>query len=213
MKNNYAFLGNLIVYLPVLYMALIWDHLPAKLPVHFNEASQADQFVTWQTWMWMLLNMLILLVIFRMSIISILSKRPSLANSQRVGIHLLTAAFVASILMADILQTTIGAPIYSDYLPVILTFFCAGGLYFAVSSTLELNETNQLVTIPPRRLAALQHIHVLSRYIMVRANLIAAIIMLLARSSDRWMIGILANLLGFAGLALLAYQQLKEADD
>lgn len=193
-------------------MALIWDNLPAKLPVHFDEAGQADQFVARQTWMWTLLNMLILLVVFRMSVISILAKRPSLSNSRRMGIHLVTAAFVASILMADILQTTLGSPIYSAYLPMLMTLFCAGGIYFAVSPTLVLDETNKTVTIPPRRLAALQHIHALSRLIMVRANLIAAFIMLLARSNDRWMIGILANLLGFAGLAFLAYQQLKEAD-
>lgn len=212
MKSNYSFLGNFIVCLPVVYVTLVWEHLPAKLPVHFNETGQADQFVSRQTWLWTLLNMLILLVIFRMSVVSILGKRPTLSNFQRIGIQLITAVFVASILMADILQTTLESPIYSNYLPFILTLFCAGGLYFAVSPTLVLDETNQSATIPPKRLAALQHIHALSRYIMVWANLTATVIMLLANSSDRWMIGILANLLGFAGLAFLAYQQLKEAD-
>ena len=193
-------------------MALVWDHLPAKLPVHFNEAGQADQFASRQTWMWTLLNMFILLVIFRMSVVSISGKRPTLSNFRRIGIPLITAVFVASILMADILQTTLESPIFSNYLPFILTLFCAGGIYFAVSPTLVLDETNQSAPIPPRRLIALQHINTLSRYIMIRANLIAAFMMLLASSSDRWMIGISANLLGFSGLAFLAYQQLKGAD-
>lgn len=212
MKNSHRFLGNLIAYLPMLYLTLIWDQLPNKVPVHFTEAGEADQFAARATWLWTLLIMFVLLIIFRSSIFTILTKQSSLPNSRIVTLHFLTAAFVASLVMTYILQTSISAPIYTDYLPVLMSFFSASGIYFAVSTKPIVSvDAKQGANIPARRLAVMQHLQAVSRLATVRVNLLAGCIMLFAQSSDRWMIGILANLLTFAALALLFYSQLRDA--
>ena len=45
--------------------------------------------------------------------------------------------------------------------------------------------------------------HTLSRLVVIRVNLLAALLMLLARSGDRWTICVLANLLAFVTLTVI----------
>ncbi|QMW00341.1 DUF1648 domain-containing protein [Spirosoma foliorum] len=140
MKNSYQWLGNLITYIPMLYVVLIWDRMPARLPVHFTETGQADQFSTRDSWLCTLLIMFVLLIIFRSSVLSLLLKRTDLPEPRRIILQLLTASFVASVLLIYILQTTLSAPIYTDYLPILLSFFWGGYLVFLGSQANDSSE-------------------------------------------------------------------------
>ncbi len=210
MKNSYQWLGNFITYLPMLYVALIWDQMPARVPVHFTETGQADQFSARDSWLWTLLLMFGLFISFRSSVLSLLLKRVDLPRPRQIILQLLTASFVACVLLIYILQSILSAPIYTDYLPVLLSFFGAVILYFTDTKPRVPMEKSSSSAPADTRTQILQYLQTVSLLVTVRVNLLAGLIMLFAQSADRWMIGILANLLAFGCLTLLAYRQLKD---
>lgn len=205
MKLSDRLLSVLLLSLPLVSVVLAWDQLPVRIPLHFNSDRQPDQFGSRQEWLSGLLSTLFLLSIIRAVVLKIVGSQRNLQPAQRRAIYLLTAGFVAGTLSLLILEGLYQAPLYADWLPVL--FFLAGCtfIYFAVPPVLpaSVKDPELLNSRIAKRLAALQHTYKLSRLVVFRANLVAVLLMVFANHSDRWSIGILANVLAYIFLLIL----------
>lgn len=200
MKSIYRLLSTLLLCLPLLYISWLWDRLPTRLPVHFADDGLPDRYASRQEWFSGLLNVMFALVLIRGVLIALLSRQFDVQGGRFARIYMLSAAFVGSILGLIVLRTIHGSSLYTDLLPVLMALFGAAGVYFTVPTVLPTADETTKPTLTPPQLTALQHMHTLSRSTVIRVNLLAGLLMLFARSEDRWTIGIMANLLAFVAL-------------
>ncbi len=208
MKFSYRVISVLLLSLPLLLVVLFWDRLPVQLPIHFGPDRQPDHFSKRQEWFVMLLVLLFFLNMVRAVILRFVGRQRNLTPKQYLSLYLLTAGFVAGTLSLVILQSLYQSPVYADWLPVLFFLSGSGFIYFAVPPVLaELPETLKEQAAfngqMARRLAALQRLHALSRLVVIRANLLVVVLMFFANRSDRWTMGILANVLAYAFLFIL----------
>ena len=193
--------------LPLLCVSWLWDRLPTRLPVHFTDDGLPDRFASRQEWFSGLLNVLFVLVLIRSVAFALLSNRFGIGDSRVTRIYLLSAAVVGSSLGLIILRAIYPAFVCGDWLPVLLALVGAAGIYFTVPANLSVGgETTKETARPigsPQQIVDVQHLHSLSRLVVIRVNLLAAVLMVFARSGDRWSIGIMANLLAFIALLVI----------
>ncbi len=205
MKPTYRLLSVLITGLPLVWVALAWDELPDRIPLHFNNDRQPDQFGNREQWLGVLLRTLFLLSIIRVVILKTVGSPQNMQPAQRRTLDLLTAGFAAGTLLLLTLQGLRQAPIYTDWLPVLFFLSGCAFIYFAVPPVLPTRIKDSATPNVPlaKRLATVQHMYKLSRLVVFRVNLIAVILMAFASHSDRWSIGILANALAYLFLLIL----------
>ena len=205
MKTTHKLLSTLMLCLPLLCVSWLWDRLPTRLPVHFTDDGLPDRFASRQEWFSGLLNVLFVLVLIRSVAFALLSNR--FGDSQVVRVYLLSAAVVGISLGSIILRALYPALVYGDWLPVLLAFFGAAGVYFTVPTDLSIGgETTKETARPirsPQQIADFHYLYSLSRLVFIRVNLLAAVLMVFTRSGDRWSIGIMANLLAFIALFVI----------
>lgn len=153
----------------------------------------------------MLLSTLFLLSIIRVVVLRIAGRQRNMQPAQRRALYLLTAGFVTGILSLLILQGLHQSPLYADWLPVLLFLSGCIFIYFAVPPALPtpVKDPELLNSRAAKRLATLQNTYRLSRLVVFRANLMAVLLMVFANHSDRWSIGILANVLAYVFLLIL----------
>lgn len=205
MKLNYSMLAVLLISLPLLWVTLAWDSLPAQLPLHFNRDRQPDKFGNKQEWLVTLLSALILQSIIRKLVLRTVGNQQNIQPTQRPILELLTAGFIGVALLLLILQGLYRSPVYSDWIPAL--FFLSGSAFIYLSVPPELptqvKDPATLNAQAAKRLATLQHMHQLSRLVVFRVNVVAVLLMVFANHSDRWSIGILANVLAYVFLFIL----------
>lgn len=200
MKSIHKLLSTLMLCLPLLYISWLWDRLPTRLPVHFADDGLPDRFASRQEWFSDLLNVMFVLVLIRSVMIALIGRYFDVQGGRFARIYMLSAAFVGSILGLLVLRTVYGSSLYTDLLPVLMALFGAAGVFFTVPVNLPAASDTAKPTLPPSQLVALQYMHSLSRSTVIRVNLLAALVMLFARSEDRWTIGLMANGLAFVAL-------------
>ena len=204
MKSAYKLLSTILLCLPILCVSLLLDCLPARIPVHFTDDGQPDSFASRQVLFNLLIYAMFILLFIRMGVVVLLSRRFDIQASYFVRVYLLSAALTGSVPGLFVLWAVYPSPSFFDFLPVVVALFGAGGVYFTTSADLPTSDKTMNSALPPRQTAILQQLHSLSRLVMVRVNVLAALLMLFARSGDRWAIGIWANLLAFIALFILA---------
>ncbi|WP_080054252.1 DUF1648 domain-containing protein [Spirosoma aerolatum] len=206
---SYALTG-----LPILAIALVWNRLPDRLPLHFDEHGQADQFGTRQQWLTNLVWSLFLLNLLRRFFMYWANRQQNLRAKQRVILCLLTAGFLTGVSFLLIAQGVWGVSLYQQWTPVLFFLLGSGLVYYSVPPDLPLEQKEpHFVNLTlVRQLANRQRMHMLSRLVTVRVNLLAVLIMVFVPGQDRWSVGILANLLAVVGLAGLSIY-LRRNDD
>lgn len=200
MKSRYKIYGILIVSVPLLVVWLLWNQLPDRFPIYLNNNDKPDHFVSRQEWLSMLLSVLFILGLIRSVALAFISKRIHEQDARFARIYLLSAAFIGSILGLFIAKTVYHS---SDFLPVLLVLFGAAGVYVTVDRSGPTDSQTARSAFTRQRKEVLRHMHTVSRLALIRVNLLAALVMLFARSEDRWTIGITANLLAFAALSVM----------
>ena len=100
-----------------------------------------------------------------------------------------------------------GISLYREWMPVLFFLFGSGFVFYGVPPDLPaITEREQ----PLINFSLTQHnqnrqrIHMLSRLVTARVNLLAVLIMLFVNGQDRWSVGFLANLLASLYLAGLS---------
>lgn len=173
--------------------------------MHFDQDRQPDYFGSRQEWFGMLLLTLFLLNSIRAIVLRVAGNQPTMQPSQLVALYLLTAGFIAATLLLLILQGLRQSPVYTDWLPVLFFLSGCSFLYYAIPPVLPMQVKDPVILNLrlSKRLATLQHIQKLSRLVVFRANLVAVLLMVFTNHSDRWAIGILANVLAFVFLVIL----------
>ncbi|MVM35466.1 hypothetical protein GO755_35925 [Spirosoma sp. HMF4905] len=200
MKTRYKIYSLLIVGIPLLGVWLVWDYLPGRFPIYLNDNDKPDHFVSRQEWLRMLLSVLFILGLIRSVVLALLSKRINEQDVRFTRIYLLSAAFISSILGLFTMKTVYHS---SDFLPVLLVLFGAAGVYLTVATNRPSDDQTVNSSLVRQRNESLSQMHTLSRLALIRVNLLAALVMLFARSEDRWTIGITANLLALAALSVM----------
>ncbi len=204
MKRSYQFISTLLLCLPLVGVSLLLSRLPARLPVHLGEDGQPDRFVSRQAWFSLLTNVMLGLLLIRMGFIALLSRRLATDAPRFIRLYLLSATLVGSVPGLFVLWTLYPSPVFIDLVPVIVTLVVAGAVYWTIPAQLPATDERAGPNLQPEQRAVLADLHTLSRWVVVRVNLLAALLMLFARSSDRWTIAILANLLAFIALSIIA---------
>ena len=205
MKLSYRLISVLLLSLPLVSVTLVWDQLPARIPMHFNSDRQPDRFGSRQEWMGMLLGILFLSSIIRAVVLRIAGSQRNIQPAQGRILYLLTAGFVAVTLALHILQGLYQSPVYADWLPAL--FFLSGATFNYLAFPQPEPKQEKESAFPnarlTKRLSTLQHMNQLSRLVVFRANLVAVLLMVFANHGDRWSIGIWANVLAYAFLLIL----------
>ncbi len=202
MNTLYRLMSSLMLGGPLLWVWGQWHQLPTRLPVHFGPDHQPDRFASRPEWLSMLLSVLFILVLLRSGALALLGKRMSLReqDARYIRIYLLSAAFVGCLLGLLIARTVYRT---SDYLPVLLALFGAAGVYQTIPDPLSRPHEGAKPAPENRPTVALGLLHSLSRLVVIRVNLLAAALMVFARSEQRWTIGVTANLLALAVLLVI----------
>ncbi len=213
-KSKVRLFSYTLIGLPILVILYIWDRLPDRLPMHFDEDGQADQFGTRQQWLTSLLGSLFLLSLLRMVFMYWVRRQEHLPTRQRIILYLFTAGFMTGASLLLIGQGVWGMSLYQEWMPVLFFLFGSGFVYYSVPPDLPVEQKEpHLFNLPlAKQLANRQRMHTLSRLVTVRVNLLAVLIMLFVSGQDRWSVGILANLLACVGLAGLSVY-LRQNDD
>lgn len=206
MKPAYRLLSVMLLSLPLVSVALVYDRLPLRLPVHFDADDQPDLFNNRSQWMSRLIITMFLLNIGRSVLMRVVERQRTCQRAQLEALYLLTAVSVAGIVSLLALEGGLGKPLFADWFPVWFFLSGSGVLYVSVSPHLPVSLLNTDQLTPPqlRRLAAMQQFRSLSHWIVVRVNLAAAVLMLFVGRHDRWQLGLLANLLAYSALMILA---------
>ncbi len=204
MMRNYRLFSTMLLCLPLVSVALLWEHLPERLPVHFDVEGQPDRFAPRQEWFNNLTSIMFVLVLIRTIAIGLLSKRWEVQETRFIRTYILSAALVSSALELIVFEAVYQSPLSTDFLPVLMALFGAGFVYWTIPPQLPATNEPPEQSHSSQRVAAVQQMHILSRLVVVRVNLLAALLMLVARSHDRWTIGIAANVLAFIALTAVA---------
>ena len=180
-------------------VAVAWERLPVRLPMHFDAYAQPDRFGSRLEWYGQLLGTLIMLIVVRALILRAAAGKLGKRQTQAPALYLVTAGFVASFIALLILQGLYKRPLFTQWQPLLVALIASSFIYFVVpvnkpvsNSRIQPSTLNQ-----PKPIS--QRLHPLARLIGIRVNLLAALLMVVARSQDRWSIAIMAN-----GLALLS---------
>lgn len=141
----YSVLNVLLISLPLIWVTLTWNDLPAQLPMHFNSDRQPDRFGSQQEWLGMLLSLLFFSTLIRAVVLRIAGSQENIQPTQRRALELLTAGFIGCTLALHILQAFYKSPIYSDWIPVL--FFLSGSTfnYVAVPRVLPIQEKDPAI--------------------------------------------------------------------
>lgn len=214
MKPAYRLLGVLLLSLPLLSVVLVYDRLPTRLPVHFDSNDLPDKYSTRKEWFNLLILTLFFLNVLRSLLIRAVEVRRRTPLPNMVALYILTAVSVSAIVSLRIFEGILGRPIYADWLPVLA--FLSGAVFLYVSVPTEIPLMNRLPEkITPalqRRIDQLQHIHMVSRLVVVRVNVLAAVLMVFVSRDDRWQLGLMANMLAYLSLFLMTPLMRRQAD-
>lgn len=196
-----------MIVLPILVVLFSWNKLPNRLPLHFDEHGQVDEFGTRQQWMTRLAWAVLLLSFLRTVFLRLVGRQANLRNTQHVMVYFLTSGFMAGGILLLIGQGVWGISLYREWMPVLFFLFGSGFVFYGVPPDLPaVAEREQpLVNFPlTQPLSNQQRIHMLSRLVTVRVNLLAVLVMLFVNGQDRWSVGFLANLLAYLYLTGLS---------
>ncbi|MBO0948510.1 DUF1648 domain-containing protein [Fibrella forsythiae] len=214
MKLAYRLLGVLLLSLPLLSVVLVYDRLPTRLPIHFSNNGLPDKYGTKREWFVLLIITLFFLNVLRSLLIRAVEIRRKTPLPNMVALYILTAVSVSAIISLRIFEGVLGRPIYADWLPVLV--FLSGAVFMYVSVPTELSIMSQLPEkMTPslqRRVDQLQHIHMVSRLVVVRVNVLAAVLMVFVSPGDRWQLGLMANMLAYLSLFLMTSVMRRQAD-
>ncbi len=205
-KVKVQLLSYTLIGLPILTLFFAWNRLPDQLPLHFDEYGQADQLSNRQQWLTNVCWSVFFLSLLRAGFIYWVRHQQNLRAKQRVILYLLSAGIMTGASLLLIGQGIWGQSLYQQWTPVLFFLFGSGIVFYSIPPDLpvELNDPHVSNLPLASQLAFRQRMHTLSRLVTMRVNLLAVVIMLFVSGQDRWSVGILANLLAFAGLAGLS---------
>lgn len=202
-KRVYSFISSALIVLPFLVLLINWERLPDQLPLHFDPSGQADQLGTREQWLtsisWPILSLGAIRIIF----LQLISRQSDLSHSRLVSLYLSTAVLLAGAVLLLIGQGIWKKPLYQEWLPMLFYLFGSCFVYYGVSPNLSATDSNEKQD--SRSFAIRERVHSLTRLVTIRVNILAVLIMWFAQVQDRWLVGILANLLVYGFITGYAF--------
>lgn len=197
----YRRLATLLATLPMVLIAVAWEYLPIRLPMHFAANGQPDRFASRYEWYGHLLGTLLMLLGVRALVLKVVNNK--LGNERQPALQLVTAGFVASFMSLLILQGLYNHPLYAQWQSVLVAVLASSFMYFIVPANEPLPSAKSRPLTPDQPNPLGPSLQPLSRLIGIRVNLLAALLAGLARPQDRWSIIIMANALALLSVAML----------
>ncbi|MBC3789357.1 hypothetical protein FHK02_5945 [Spirosoma sp. LMG 31448] len=203
MRFIYRLLTTFLTCLPMLLIAVSWEFLPVRLPLHFTRYGLPDRFGNRYEWYGQLLGTLLLLVIVRALILRTVSNKLDKGQAQGPALYLITAGFVASFNALLILQGLYIRPLFAQWQPLLVALLASSFVYFAVPLSEPISGSKIRLSTLSQPQPISQWLHPLSRLIGIRVNLLAALLMVAVKPQDRWSIALMANVLAFLAIVIL----------